>query len=82
MEKKDNELSGREKSLRESKAQASEKLRKLDEMMEEERQKLQQVSGMSSDEAKQILMDRLEDQVRHESHRYDTANRNRGKGNS
>ena len=67
LEKKENEIVNRERSLRDSQNQVSERVRKLDELIEEEREKLQSVSGMSLEEAKQILLAKLEDQVRHDA---------------
>ncbi|MDP8219592.1 MAG: ribonuclease Y [Candidatus Theseobacter exili] len=67
LEKKENEIVNKEKGLRDAQSQVTERVRKLDELIEEEREKLQSVSGMSSEEAKQILLSRLEDQVRHDA---------------
>jgi len=53
-------LSQRDKSL-------AAKEKQLDQMIEEERQKLLQITGLSPDSAKEMLLHRIEDECRHEA---------------
>ncbi len=53
-------LSGREKSV-------AGKEKQYDQMLEEERQKLLQITGLSPDAAREMLLKRIEDECRHEA---------------
>src|SRR5918911_2516274 len=56
----ENRLSQRDKSL-------AAKEKQLDAMIEEERQKLLQITGMSPESAKEMLLHRIEDECRHDA---------------
>jgi ribonuclease Y len=67
LESKEKNISAREGSLvsKEKKIQA--KYRELEAILEEEKNKLQRISNMSREEAKKILLNRLENEVKHEA---------------
>lgn len=57
---KESSIEGREKSLTNKEALIEEKRRKLDAAFEEQQEKLEKVAGMSSEEAKNILIQAME----------------------
>lgn len=67
MERKDKDLDRRDQSLVEKEKQMHAKEKVLEGMVLEEKDKLQKVSGMTKDEARQILLKRLEDDVKQEA---------------
>lgn len=60
LESAESKLTQREKSL-------AGKEKQLDQLVEEERAKLMQMTGLSADQAKEILLKRVEDECRHEA---------------
>ncbi len=67
LEKKEQTLARLERE-REAHAQALEqKQKELDLVLEEERKRLQKVAGLSRDEAKQLLLNKLEDEIRRDA---------------
>lgn len=67
LEKKEQTLARLERE-REAHAQAMEqKQKELDVILEEERKRLQKVAGLSRDEAKQLLLNKLEDEIRRDA---------------
>ena len=60
LEQLEQRLAAREKS-------SAAKEKQLDQMLEEERQKLLQITGMSIESAKEMLLRRIEDECRHEA---------------
>ncbi len=67
IEKKDAEIKGREKGLAKLEARVQEKEAKYNEALAEQIQRLEKISGMSSEEAKRMLMKSLEEEARYES---------------
>ena len=67
IDKKEVNLGNRETDLKTSESRISEKTRQLDSIIEEERQNLQKISGLSRDQAREILLKKLEEEVRHDS---------------
>ena len=67
VEKRDNEVVKREKSLAQAELQVQEKEKKYTDMIEEERKKLESISGISSEEAKQLLIADMESEARQEA---------------
>ncbi len=67
IEKKDMELKGREKGLGKLEQRVQEKEAKYNEALAEQIQRLEKISGMSSEEAKRMLMKSLEEEARYES---------------
>ncbi|MDD5644812.1 MAG: ribonuclease Y [bacterium] len=67
IDKKDAELKRKEQSIADRDMHLKEQIKKMEGLMEEQKTKLQQISGLSKDEAKKILLSSLEDEVRHEA---------------
>lgn len=67
MDRKEKDLERRDFSLVEKEKQMHQREKSLDMMIQEEKDKLQKVSGMTKDEARQILLKRLEDDVKQEA---------------
>lgn len=67
IDKKDKELERRDLSLVEKEKQMHAKEKSLEMMVQEEKDKLQRVSGMTKEEARGILLKRLEDDVKQEA---------------
>ena len=67
IEKKEKVVEQRESALVTKEKSVEAKTKELDHVLEEEKIKLQQMSNMSRDEAKKILLNRLESEVKHES---------------
>ncbi len=67
LEKKERELSGSLKRLTEKEKITQNKESQLDALILEEKERLQRVSGLSSEEAKKILLKHMEDEVRYDA---------------
>ena len=63
MDRKEKDIERRDQASAERDKQLHIKERNLDAMLQEEKDKLQKVSGMTKDEARQVLLKRLEDDV-------------------
>ena len=67
LDKKDKDILQREKSIV-SKEQAIEsRIKELDVLLAEEKEKLQRISGLTAEAAKKLLLDRMEQEVRQEA---------------
>jgi len=64
IDRKEKDIERRDLSLVEREKQMHAKEKSLDAMIQEEKEKLQRVSGMTKDEARQVLLRRLEDEVK------------------
>jgi len=64
---KEKNLESMESRLAQRESRMAQKEKQLDEMIEEERQKLLQMTGLTNDQAKEILLKRIEDECRHEA---------------
>lgn len=64
---KEKNLESMESRLAQRESRMAQKEKQLDEMIEEERQKLLQMTGLTTDQAKEILLRRIEDECRHEA---------------
>ena len=69
VEKKEMELKGREKGLQKIERRVQEKEAKYEAALAEQIQKLERISGMSADEAKQTLMRQMEEEAKYEAAR-------------
>jgi ribonuclease Y len=67
IEKKEMDLKGREKGLQKVEQRVQEKEEKYNKALEDQIQKLERISGMSSDEAKRMLMQSMEEEARYDS---------------
>ncbi|MDD5496063.1 MAG: ribonuclease Y [Candidatus Omnitrophica bacterium] len=67
IDRKDKDIERREHSLVEKEKTMHSKERELATLIQEEKEKLQKVSGITRDEAKHILLRRLEDEVKQEA---------------
>ena len=67
IDRKEKDFERRDLSLIEKEKQMHSKEKSLDMMAQEEKDKLQRVSGMTKEEARQVLLKRLEDEVKHEA---------------
>lgn len=67
LDKKEKSIGGREHSLVSKERRIEAKHKELEALFEEEKNKLQRISNMSKEEAKKILLSRLEREVKHES---------------
>ncbi|OGW93278.1 MAG: ribonuclease Y [Omnitrophica bacterium RIFCSPLOWO2_01_FULL_45_24] len=67
IDRKEKDFERRVLSLIEKEKQMHSKEKSLDMMAQEEKDKLQRVSGMTKEEARQVLLKRLEDEVKHEA---------------
>ena len=67
LEKKERDLSNKEKQLSDKDKQNEVKERELQELILKEKEQLQKVSGLSSEEAKKILLKHMENEVRYEA---------------
>jgi conserved hypothetical protein YmdA/YtgF len=67
IDRKDKEFEKRDQSLIEKEKHMQQKDKALDALVQEEKEKLQRVSGMTKDEARGILLKRLEDDVKQEA---------------
>ncbi len=67
LEKRDATITKLEKTLFQQEKELEEKERELQEVLEQQRRKLENISGMSSQEAKEMLVKSLEDEARHDA---------------
>ncbi|MCK4738530.1 MAG: ribonuclease Y [Deltaproteobacteria bacterium] len=67
LERKDLDLSGREKTLGTKERDAEGRTRELDGLIEEEKRKLSDVAGLSAEEAKNLLVESIEDEAKLEA---------------
>ena len=67
LERKEKDIERRDHSLNDKERLVASKDKELENLLQEEKEKLQRISGMTRDEAKQILLKRLEDDVKQEA---------------
>ena len=67
LEKKESEVKRREKEVSLRDRGLTDKERELARKLDEENKRLERIAGMTSDEAKRVLMSNLEDEARHEA---------------
>ena len=67
LSQKESIIEGREKSLIAKEAAVEEKHHKLDVLLEEQREKLQKIAGISSEEAKNILIQSMESEAKRDA---------------
>jgi len=67
LDKKEEELDAREKTANEKTQELDRKDKKLSQLIEEENRQLQRISGMSRHEAREQLLERMEDEVTKEA---------------
>jgi ribonuclease Y len=67
LEKKEQVLGRMERDLESREKASAQKQKELDTVLEEERRRLQKVAGLSRDEAKQLLLSKLEDEIRRDA---------------
>lgn len=67
LEKRDGELVKREKGISETEVKLQEKEKEYASLIEAEKEKLESLSGISSEEAKQMLLSAMESEARHEA---------------
>lgn len=67
LDRKDKEIDRREHGLSEKEKQIGQKDRELERLLQEEKEKLQAISGMTRDEARGLLLRKLEDEVKQEA---------------
>jgi ribonuclease Y len=70
LDRKDKEVERRDHSLSEKEKTIVSKEKEVDRVLQEEKEKLQNISGMTRDEAKQLLLRKLEDEVKQEAAIY------------
>ncbi|AGB41538.1 hypothetical protein Halha_1600 [Halobacteroides halobius DSM 5150] len=66
LERKSNQLTQQEKDIKERKKNIKQKEAEIEKLHEEHAQKLEKLSGLTTEEAKQLLLNRLEDEIKHE----------------
>lgn len=67
LSQKEANIENRDKSLLQKEAQLNEKHAKLDRIMEEQRQKMEKIAGMTSEEAKNCLIQSMEEDAKREA---------------
>lgn len=67
LDKRDSSISKREKQIGQQEKEIADRERELQTVMEEERRKLENISGMSSQEAKEMLISSIENEARHDA---------------
>lgn len=67
IEKKEGELSKKEKELAGRQAQLESNIAEYNELLSLERERLEKIAGLTTEEAKRLLMQRMEDEARYES---------------
>jgi ribonuclease Y len=67
IEKKEQMLARTERDIEERERRAAARQAELDAVIEEERKRLQKVAGLSRDEAKQLLLNKLEEEIRRDA---------------
>ena len=67
LDRKETEIDRRDSALVEKEKHMGQRGKELDQMVQEEKEKLQKVSGMTRDEAKHVLLKRLDEEVKQEA---------------
>jgi len=67
LEKKERDISNRARVVAQREKTNEDKEKQLSALIDEEKEKLQKVSGLSSEQAKQILLRHMEDEIRHDA---------------
>ena len=67
LEKKDDQVQQRERDISSKEKAVEGKKAELDALVDEEKERLQKISGLSADEAKRLLLSRMESEVRREA---------------
>ncbi|MCK5160432.1 MAG: DUF3552 domain-containing protein, partial [Candidatus Aureabacteria bacterium] len=67
IDKKETEVKRKEQSINDKELHVKERVDKLNSIIDQQKEKLQQISGLSREEAKNILLSSLEDDVKHEA---------------
>lgn len=67
IDRKEKDIDRKEHSISEKEKTLIQKERNLDQLLQDEKEKLENISGMTREEAKQILLKRLEDEVKQEA---------------
>ncbi|MCM8760537.1 MAG: ribonuclease Y [Candidatus Omnitrophica bacterium] len=67
LERKDKDIERREHSLSDKEKLVISKEKELEKLLQEEKERLQSISGMTRDEARQLLLKKLEDEVKQEA---------------
>ncbi|MCX8023491.1 MAG: ribonuclease Y [Syntrophorhabdaceae bacterium] len=67
IEKKEEELSKKERELQSKQSSLDRKINEYDSLIQKEKDMLQKIAGMTSEEAKKILMQKMEDEARYEA---------------
>ena len=67
LERKDKDIDRRDHSLQDREKLMGSKEKELERLLQEEKDKLQNISGMTREEAKQLLLRKLEDEVKQEA---------------
>ncbi|MBL7071831.1 MAG: ribonuclease Y [Candidatus Omnitrophica bacterium] len=67
LDRKEKSIEDRDRSLVGKEKKYESKQQELDRLLEEEKNKLQRISNMTKEEAKKILLNRLQNEVKHES---------------
>jgi len=67
LDRKDKDIERREHSLSDKERLLGSKEKEMERLLQEEKEKLQNISGMTRDEAKQLLLKKLEDEVKQEA---------------
>ena len=67
IDRKEKDVERRGNSIQEKEKQALAKEKELERLLQDEKEKLQNISGMTRDEAKQLLLKKLEDEVKQEA---------------
>jgi ribonucrease Y len=67
LERKDKDIDRRDHSLQDKEKLIGSKEKELERLLQEEKDKLQNISGMTREEAKQLLLKKLEDEVKQEA---------------
>ncbi len=67
LDKKEKVISSREAALSHKEREIEKKRKELEALLEEEKAKLQKISNMSREEAKKVLLTRLQNEIKHEA---------------
>lgn len=67
LDKRESSLEKKEQSLTDKQQQIEEMKSKVEAMKEEQQTELERISGYTSDQAKQIILERIENEIKHES---------------
>lgn len=67
LDKKERDLIQAQRNISQRDSESQKKSRELEFMLQQEKEKLQRISGLSAEEAKKLLLSKMEDEVRHEA---------------